>query len=212
MSLSQDIEEPEEDLNEIKEALGESYQGNIVKSIQTLKSRSLTLKKLDIKECQTECIFGDVFGEISNIKDTPFVSIDFGNEFEVYLTSEVESLSNDSSNVRYDLAKIQKDLEKKTVKYLEKKRRLKLNQEQIDILKQQIRENDTKNRQLESIDLNYLKTIFIELVKGIPPSTPETETKVKIFYKIFNISQSEEDLILLERKGKKGNKIMGLFR
>ncbi|CAG9325223.1 unnamed protein product [Blepharisma stoltei] len=224
LSLSHEVNESEEDIDEIKTALGEYYQGSILKSIYVLKQQSSPPKKTEAKESQTECIFGDVFGEISHIKDTPFVSVDFENEFEIYLTSEVESESN-SSNLKSDLEKIKHELEKKTIKYLEKKRRLKLNQEQIDILKQQIRENDAKIKQLEqirendakikqleSIDLNYLKNLFSELIKGTPPLANDVERIVKIFYKILNFSQSEEDNIQNERKNKRPKNIISLFR
>jgi len=233
LSLSHEVSESEEDIDEIKTALGEYYQGNVLKAIYALKQQSSTPKHSEVKESQTECIFGDVFGEISHIKDTPFVSVDFENEFEIYLTSEMESESNYSSNLKSDLEKIRYELEKKTIKYLEKKRRLKLNQEQIEILKQQIRENDNKlklnqeeveklkqqirendikQKQLESIDLNYLKNLFSELIKGTPPLTNDIERIVTIFYKILNFSQSEEDNIQNERRNKRSKSIISLFR
>ncbi|CAG9318338.1 unnamed protein product [Blepharisma stoltei] len=216
----------DEDLDKIKAELGDYFkEGSIIKSIRELK---VSLEKLkENKNSRSSFSFNEdleIMPEAEG-EHLSFDSLSFRNEFGPGLglapvkeeteheTSEDKiKLKEELENCLQELENVKNELAKKILKIQEKKRDIERHEEQILTLKVQLRETDEKLQHANTVDTAYLKRLFQELIKGIPPLSQETEKIVKIFCGILGFTPSEENSISMERKGKRGKSVLSLFR
>ena len=188
------LEEEPDDIEEIKDVLGEYYKGSIVVAIQDL------LKKID----EVNYSF--------HPEDNKFdlISQSFRGEiFEAGLElSKIDIRLQDGENyeqLSQELSARINEIVVKDKKIEKKKRTLVLHKEQIVVLKDQLRKNQEKINELEAaenINLPYLKQVFVAFIIKIKVEK-NYEDQVGIMFKILGFSADETTRIQLQRKGGK---------
>lgn len=192
------LEEEPEDIDEIKDVLGEYYKGNIVVAIQDL------LKKIDEVNYSfhpednkfdliSQSFRGEIFDaglELSKI------------DIRLHDGENYEQLSQELSAKINEIVVKDKKIEKK-------KRTLLLHKEQILVLKDQLRKNQERINELEAaagINLPYLKQVFVSFIVKIKVEKVY-EDQVGIMFKVLGFSADETAKIQIQRKG--GKKLLG---
>lgn len=186
--------EAEEDMEEIKVALGEYYRGNILEAIESMKSKvnemNLSAHFVDVE--RNEGFKGEFFG----------VGLDLSNIDIKIHDDNMDQLNNDLVNKNLELIAKDKKLEKK-------KRALTLLKEQNKVLKDQFRifedekkERDYKTQSSMAVNLPYLKLVFSNLI-GKVKVDKNIEDFVLVIFKILDFSQDEINNLQGQRKGKK---------
>ena len=192
-------------MDEIKICLGTYYCGSIIQAIEKLKfqaNKDLSLsfrEELDIKDKKVRMSFG---------------TVSFRNElFEDGLEiSQIGPSCVESENVET----LKQEILKKDIKIEKKKRTLQLHQQQITVLKDQIRKNseeikgyqdlvkewENKMQSALSIDVQYIKQVYGNLVVNIKVDKG-TEDLIILLFRILEFSNDEVQKLQQQRKGNK---------
>jgi chromosome segregation ATPase len=190
ITLNEDPEDPEE----IKVLLGDLYKGSILSSIRDLlnmiEEPDLSVHPEDNKfDLLSQSFRGEIFDaglELSKID----IKLAEGENFE-QLSQELSAKIN-------EIAIKDKKIEKK-------KRTLLLHQEQIIVLKEQLRKSQEKVDQLESnagINVAYLKQVWISFIIKVKVDKSYEEL-VSLLFKLMVFTTEEVNKIQVQRKGGK---------
>jgi ABC-type enterochelin transport system substrate-binding protein len=74
---------------------------------------------------------------------------------------------------------------------LEKKHVIKLHKEQINYLKQTLRDLQFELGKINTVDFEYIKAVFISLIKEIPQQSEKTESIIDLLSSLLNLSESD---------------------
>ena len=84
-----------------------------------------------------------------------------------------------------------KQLQIEKAKVLEKKHVIKLHKEQINYLKQTLRDLQFELGKINTVDFEYIKAVFISLIKEIPQQSEKTESIIGLLSSLLNLSESD---------------------
>ena len=197
-------DEPEEEAEEIKIALGEWYTGSIIQAIEKLKQASRNEISFEMGEdfCYPEA------------KKIEFDTNSFRGEM---LQGGLEiSIIQPKSDEFDTIEGLKAELTAKEAKIEKKKRTLMLHKDQILVLKEQMRkyndeiggyqgvikELEAKLQSIMATDAQYIKQVFGNLVVKIKIDK-NTEDLITLLFKILDFHNEEIDKLQQQRKGNK---------
>ena len=202
ISGAENLLEAEEDIEEIRAALGEYFKGSIISAIQLLREKaenqdfSVHLnneEKLEVASHSFREELFDVGLDISKI------------ELKLQEHQDIDKVTQELNNKFEEINNKNKKLEKK-------RRKLSLFKEQMNVLKEQMRKEldlkkdiEIKLESTKAIDTNYLKQVFGNLVSKLKVEKGIEDLLLPIF-KILDFTQDEVNKVQYLRKGGKGIK------